>query len=361
MILAGGYATRLRPLSYALPKLLFPVCDRPILERTCEHLSSFGVDEIILAVKYLADQLREYFGEQYNGVKIRYSLEHFSLGTGGPIALARQYYRNERILAMNGDILAEIDLDAMRSLHESSGALATIALHEVGDPTRFGVVRLDEHSRITEFVEKPQLADAPSKLANAGAYLLEPEAIDRIRKGRKVIIEREVFPALASEGKLSGYVHSGTWFDVGNIADFRNANFACLDSMARGKTIMTEDASLSASAKLTHPLLVGKHATVEDGASLGPQAIIGHGAHIHKNASVAGTIVFDDVEIGSDSSIEGAVIGNSVRIGKGVTIQQGSVIAGHVTIRDSVHITRDVYVHPHREVAGDIDSPGHVV
>jgi UDP-3-O-[3-hydroxymyristoyl] glucosamine N-acyltransferase len=112
---------------------------------------------------------------------------------------------------------------------------------------------------------------------------------------------------------------------------------------------------------LTHPLLIGDHATVEDGVGLGPQTIIGHGVHIHKDASVVGTIVFDNVEIGSKSSIEGAVIGNSVRIGKGVMIQWGSVIAGHVNIRDNVHITRDVYVHPHREVAEDINSPGHVV
>lgn len=361
MILAGGYATRLRPLSYALPKLLFPVCDRPILEHTIEHLSSFGIDEVILAVKYLADQLRECFGEEYHGVKIRYSLEPSSLGTGGPIALARQYYRSERILAMNGDILAEINLDAMRRLHESNNALATIALHEVEDPTRFGAVELDEHLRITKFVEKPKLADAPSKLVNAGIYLLEPGAIDLIPESRKVIIEREVFPALASEGKLSGYVHSGTWFDIGSISDFRNANFACLESMTRGNIIKAPDASISGSAKLTHPLLIGNHATAEDGVGLGPQTIIGHGVHIHKDASVVGTIVFNDVEIGSDSSIEGAVIGNSVRIGKGVVIQQGSVIAGHVNIRDNVHITRDVYVHPYREIAEDINSPGHVV
>ena len=105
MILAGGYATRLRPLSYALPKLLFPVGGRPVLEQTIDHLSSFGVDEVILAVKYLADELREHFGEEYHGVKITYSLEPKPLGTGGPIAFARKYYsRKETLLAMNGDI-----------------------------------------------------------------------------------------------------------------------------------------------------------------------------------------------------------------------------------------------------------------
>jgi len=359
--LAGGYATRLRPLSYALPKLLFPICGRPVLERTIEHLSSFGVDEAILAVNYLADQLREHFGEEYHGVKIRYSLEPSPLGTGGPIAFARKYYESERLLAMNGDILAEIDLDAMSRLHESNEALATIALHEMDDPTPFGVVRLDERSKIREFVEKPKLADAPSKLVNAGAYLLEPEAVDRIPKGRKVIIEREVFPALAGEGKLSGYVHSGFWFDIGNVSDFRNANFTLLENEASGKAIVGKDAKISKSAKVAFPSIVGDHATVEDGAILGPLTIVGRRVRVRRNARVARSIVFDDSEIGSDASVEEAVIGNSATIGSGVVIHRGSVIAGHAHIHDKVRLTHDVYVHPYKEVDEDVARPGHVV
>jgi len=361
LILAGGYATRLRPLSYALPKLLFPVGGRPVLEQTIDHLSSFGVDEVILAVKYLADELREHFGEEYHGVKIQYSLEPKPLGTGGPIAFARKYYGDETLLAMNGDIFAEINIDAMRKVHESNDALATIALHEVDDPTRFGVARLDEHSSIREFVEKPRLADAPSKLINAGTYLLESAAVQRIPLGRKVIIEREIFPALANEGKLFGYVHSGTWFDIGNIDDFRKANFMVLENRARSKVIVGEDVILAKSAKLTYPGLLGDHTTVEDEAKVGPRAVIGRNVRIGKKANVVETIVFDNAEIGNNSSVEGAVVGDSVRIGSEVVIQTGSVISSHVTIHDNVRVTRDVYIHPHREISEDILSPGHVV
>jgi NDP-sugar pyrophosphorylase family protein len=262
---------------------------------------------------------------------------------------------------MNGDILAEIDFNAMKSLHESKDALATIALHEVVDPTRFGVAKLDEDLRIREFIEKPKLGNAPSRLVNAGAYLLEPQAIDRIPEGRKVIIEREVFPALASEGKLLGYVHSGTWFDIGNISDFLNANFTLLKSKTRGGGIVAEDAEVSPSASFAQETMIGDHATVEDGAKLGPLTIIGRRARIRRNAGIAGTVVFDDAEIGSESSIQGSVIGNSVSIGKGVTIEQGSVIAGYTRIRDNVHITRDVYIHPYKEIDKDIQGSGHVV
>lgn len=362
LILAGGYATRLRPLSYALPKLLFPVCGAPILEQTIEHLSSFGVDEVILAVNYLADQLKHHFGEEYHGAAVRYSLEDKPLGTGGPIAFARQYLdKGETFLVMNGDILSEIDINAMRRIHETSHALATIALYEVNDPTRFGVARLDEHHRIEEFVEKPRLADAPSRLVNAGMYLMEPEVIDRIATGRKVIIEREVFPALASEGKLYGYVHSGIWFDIGNISDFMNANFTLLDSRSRGRVIEGDGVRVAESAKLHGPSYVGDSATIDDGVRLGPQTIIGRRVQIHKNARLARTIIFDDASIGSDSSMENTVIGNSVTVGKDVVIEEGSVIAAYVKIHDKVRITRDVHVHPYKEIEQDILTPGHVV
>jgi len=349
-------------LSYALPKLLFPVAGRPVLERTIDHLSSFDVDHVILAVNYMADQLRDYFGQEYHGVKITYSLEPIPLGTGGPIAFAREHYNmNEPLLAMNGDILSEIDVRAMRRVHESTKAVVTIALHEVDDPTRFGVARIDRQSRITEFVEKPKLADAPSRLVNAGVYLMEPEVIDRIPQGRKVVIEREIFPALANEGKLSGYVHSGTWFDIGDITDFRDANFALLESTSMDRVTQGQGTTIAKSAQLIQPAIIGDRAIVEENARLGPRTIIGRCARIRKNVTLARTIVFDDAEIGSDSSIEGAVIGNSVTVGRHVLIQQGSVIAGHANIHDNVRIGPDVHVHPYKEIERDIVRPGHVV
>jgi len=362
LILAGGYATRLRPLSYDLPKLLFPVCGRPLLEQTIEHLSSFGVDEVILAVNYLADQLRQHFGDEYHRVAIKYSLEPIPLGTGGPIALARRYLeRDGAFLVMNGDILSEIDLHAMSKLHESNDALGTIALHEVTDPTRFGVVRLDESSKIREFVEKPKLAEAPSRLVNAGMYLLEPPVIDRIPSGRKVIIEREVFPSLANEGRLLGYIHSGTWFDIGRITDYVKANFSLLDVRTKGEVVQGRGTSVAGSAILTGPLFIGNNSTIEDHARVGPQTITGSNVKIGKNAVITGCVIFDDVAIGDGSKIENTVIGNAVAIGREAVVGQGSVIAGHAKIHDRVHVTSNVYVHPHKEIDEDILTSGHVV
>jgi mannose-1-phosphate guanylyltransferase/phosphomannomutase len=215
--------------------------------------------------------------------------------------------------------------------------------------------------RIREFVEKPKLPEAPSGLVNAGVYLMEPPVIDRIASGRKVIIEREVFPFLAKEGKLLGYVHSGTWFDIGNVADYIRANFALLDIKSRGRVVHGEDAKITASAKLTGPLYIGNHTTVEGNVKLGPQTIVGSNVKIGANATISGSVIFDNVVVGDSSLIENAVVGNSVVIGREAVVGQGSVIAGHVNIGDHVRLAHNVYVHPHKEVNEDIPASGHVV
>ena len=145
IVLAGGYATRLRPISYALPKLLFPVLGKPMIYWTLDLLKHHGVDEVVLAVNYLADSLRARLGEEYRGMRIQYSLENQPLGTGGPMKLASQTIRlKDTFIAMNGDVIAEIDLTEMlTNVMNKSKAAVTDALHEVRDPSRFGVVQLD--------------------------------------------------------------------------------------------------------------------------------------------------------------------------------------------------------------------------
>lgn len=358
LILAGGYATRLHPLSYVMPKALFPVCGRPILEHTIERLSSFGFDEVILGVNHLEDQIRKHFGDVWRGVRVKYSFEPAPLGTGGAIAFLQQHLSDEEtFLVMNGDIISDIDLKAMANLHKSTGALATIALHKVVDPTPFGVVKLGDGSKILEFVEKPRLAEASSRLINAGICLMRSELIDRIPGGRKVMLEQEVFPAVARGGQLFGYTHSGLWFDIGSIPDFVNANFALLKER---KGSVFQDGSVRASNDVSfiRPIMVCAGADVGSEVHMGPNVIVGARTRIRKGASLARTIVFDDVDIGDRSVIEGSIIGGNVTVGKGVIIHQGVVIAGHVRIHDNICIACNVHVLPDQEISRDVLTPG---
>ncbi|MDD5181728.1 MAG: sugar phosphate nucleotidyltransferase [Candidatus Nanoarchaeia archaeon] len=224
-ILAGGKGTRLKPFTYEIPKPMIPVHGMPILQHVIELFKRYGINEIIISIGYKGDKIKEYFGDGIKfGVKIRYIEEDpdVPLGTAGPLLLAKEFLK-ETFVMTNADELKDIDLDDMYRLHKESKAMATIALTTVEDPSSYGVARL-KGSQIVEFVEKPRREEAPSKLINAGLYILEPEILKYIPDGKKEVkIENDVFPKIAKMGKLFGYPFSGQWFDTGTPENYEKA------------------------------------------------------------------------------------------------------------------------------------------
>ncbi len=209
-VLAGGKGERLRPLTDSIPKPLVKVGGRPILEYSVELLARHGVREAVLATGYMHEKIESHFGNGKKfGVHITYSVEKEPLGTGGALMNAREML-GRKFFMLNGDNIANFDLTAMARQHFVTKAKGTLALSEVEDVTGFGVVKMD-HNRITEFVEKPPPRSAPSKLVNAGAYLLEKDSLSIMPQGF-CLIEKTLFPSLASEGRLCGFLHNGYWF-----------------------------------------------------------------------------------------------------------------------------------------------------
>lgn len=352
VVLSGGFATRLRPISYVLPKLLFPVAGKPMIYWTLDLLQKCGIDEVVLAVNYLANPLRAAVGEKYKSIKISYSLENTPLGTGGPIKLAaRKLKSKDTFIAMNGDILANIDLKRMLARHRKSKAIVTDALHEVPDPSRFGVVQLDPAWRIQRFVEKPRLKEAPSHLVNAGIYLIEPTLLRMIPSGRKVSLEREIFPILAERGKLGGFPFKGYWFDIGNLSDYRKANFALCSRHASKHVLQRTH------ARFKRPLFLGKRTKIEMTAVVGPNALVGSNCLIRRGARVAESILFDGVTIGESSVVSGAIIASDAFIGKRVRIDPGTIISPNVKIDEGIRIGRNAIIHPHKEITANV-KPG---
>ena len=215
VILAGGFGTRLRPLSCTRPKLIFPIANRPLLDLTLSRLAEHGVKETILAVNFMADTLEQTFGSSRFGMKIHYSKDIIpnsqtqtkacspkSLGTGGAIKQAENLLDDkEPFLALNGDILTNANYSDILETHRKLESLATIALRRVKNPSRYGVVRLSDGNHISEFVEKPS-SRAPSNLANAGIYVFEPQILELIPKNQSCSIEREIFPKLTRKKGL---------------------------------------------------------------------------------------------------------------------------------------------------------------
>jgi NDP-sugar pyrophosphorylase family protein len=203
-----------------MPKPMIPLKGKPLIQHIIELCRKYEIREIILSVGYLGDKIRDHFGDgSHLGVDIKYVEEREELGTAGPLLLAKEYLKGP-FLMFNGDVLSDIDLGDLISFHTEQNGLATIALTQVPDTSSFGVARLKGH-RIVGFVEKPKSGE-DSKLINAGVYVLEPEVLGYIPKG-KAMLERDVFPKLSDEGKLYGYPFDGQWFDTGTPEAYEKA------------------------------------------------------------------------------------------------------------------------------------------
>jgi len=362
IVLAGGYATRLRPISYALPKLLFPVLGKPMIYWTLDLLKKFGVNEVVLAVNYLADALRTRVGTTYRGMRIKYSLEKTPLGTGGPIKLASCSTRlREPFIAMNGDVIAEIDISKMLAHHARTGAAVTDALREVSDPRRFGMVQLDSKGRIKRFIEKPELSEASTRLVNAGIYIIEPKVIDMISAKRQVSLEREIFPILARRGRLGGFPFSGYWFDIGSLSDYRVANFRMLEMHAGEAVLRERITSVATGAALRYPSFLDDASKVETKAIVGPYAIVGRNGLIGRSARVSNSVLFDRVIIGEGTKVSGAIIASDVITGDRVRIGYGAVVSPDVRIADGAKVGINAIIHPHKEIIEDVKAGTHVM
>ncbi len=221
VILAGGKGTRLRPITYELPKALLPIHDKTMTEHLFDLFRKYEIKDIILAIGHMREKIKKAYGNGDRfGIKLSYIEESSPLGTAGCLRKAKKLL-GETFIVSNGDELKNVDIEEMYKVHKENNALATIALTTVEDPSAYGVARLSG-SRILEFVEKPSKGNAPSNLINAGFYIIEPEVVDMIPSGFSML-EKDVFPKLAKQGRLFGYPFSGQWFDTGNIQRYERA------------------------------------------------------------------------------------------------------------------------------------------
>lgn len=221
VVLVGGKATRLRPLTETMPKALIELQGRVIIDHVLELFKKYDVNNITLSVGYLKEQIKDHCKDGSGlGLNIDYVEEDEPLGTAGPLKLLPQQM-TETFIVCNGDELKEIDIEKMYEFHKAHGGLATLALTEVEDPSAYGVARM-EGDKILEFVEKPKREDAPSNFINAGFYMMEPEVLEMIPEGR-AMFEMDVFPQLAQDGKLFGFKFPGQWFDTGNFERLETA------------------------------------------------------------------------------------------------------------------------------------------
>ena len=234
--MAGGEGTRLRPLTSNQPKPMVPIVGKPCMEHIVELLKEHGFDDIVVTLAFMPQAIRGYFGAgESHGVSIRYSVEESPMGTAGSVKLAEDAL-DESFLVISGDALCDIDLGALVRFHEEKEALVTIGLKSVDNPLEFGIVVTDEDGRIERFLEKPSWGQVFTDTINTGIYVLDPEVLRHVPEGRPFDFSKELFPLLLEMGRpLYGYVADGYWQDIGNLDQFRQANFDALDEKRRAE------------------------------------------------------------------------------------------------------------------------------
>ena len=360
LVLAGGFGTRLRPLSCTRPKMLFPVANQPLLDWTLKNLSEGGVDTVILAVNYMAETLVRHFGPTKFDLGIIYSREERPLGTGGPIKRAADMLQDgDPFLVLNGDVISDIDYRRLVDFHRRKGGLATIALFQVPDPSRYGAVELDGEGRILRFVEKPEPGRAPSNLVNAGIYVLDRKVLDYIPEGRPVSTEKEVFPVLAREGVLYGFEARGLWVDIGVPEDYLTANgllLSKLDGVQVG-----ERSRVDGSAEIVPPCSIGSGVEVGSNSVIGPSTSIADHVHIGMGCRIENSIIFPGTTIGDYTSVRNAIIGENATLQRWVKVESGSIIGDYTVIVDGVTITQGVIICPSKRVEESILEPRQVM
>lgn len=352
LILAGGLAIRLRPLSCTRPKILFPILNKPLLQWTFERLVKNKIEEAILAVNHQTEVAIKQHRIPRNGLRIRYSRDPFRrpLGSGGPIRKAERLLGHDSpFLALNGDIFADVDYLELSKRHGEEEAVATITLTRVEDPSRYGVAELAEDNHITRFVEKPLKKEAPSNLINAGVYMLSPEIFDYIPEGKTVSIEYEVFTRLAKEGKLYGYVFDGLWFDIGKPEDYLQINKTLLNSLKHQR-----EPKAGKGVEIKSPVAIDKGVSIGRDSIVGPNAVLGRNVAVGCNVRIRDSIVLPETVISDSSSINGAIIGENVTIGKEAKIGRGCILGDCVRIKDNVTLAERIMVCPAKEISRSV-------
>lgn len=365
VIMAGGFGTRLHPLSINLPKPMVPLCNRPIMLRIVDLLKKHGITELVMLLYYQPETIKKFFGDgsEY-GVNITYVTPLEDLGTAGAVKAAARHL-DERFLIISGDLLTDFDLSTVLKFHQQKQAQATLTLTSVPDPLQFGVVITNPDGEITKFLEKPDWGEVFSDTINTGIYVLEPEVLELIPEGENRDWSKDVFPQmLRQKDRLFGCTLKGYWQDIGNTDAYLETSMEIL----AGKVSINFDEQLSSRRKGLYlgaeavvnldnlPKLKGTVVLGDNTRLIGTpklkNCIIGRNCTIEEGAELENTVVWDNSYIKANARLTDAVLGQNVRVGMGATIKAGAVIGDNSNIGAEATINPDVKIWPSKIIEG---------
>jgi mannose-1-phosphate guanylyltransferase len=338
VILVGGEGTRLRPLTSTVPKPVVPLVDRPFIAFMLDWLGTHGIDDVIMSCGFLATSVRNVLGDgSAHGVRLRFVEEPDPRGTAGALKFAESML-DERFLMLNGDVLTDIDLTAQIAQHEQSGALATLALVPVADPSAYGLVHLNDDRSVRDFVEKPSSDAIDTNLISAGAYVLQREILELVPADRNVSIEREVWPRLIGNG-LYGFPAESYWLDIGTPERYLQGTFDIIEGNVKtavgerlGADWLAIDPGAQVSGRVIPPAVLERGVSVAESAQVGSLVVLGEDVSVGAGASVERSVILKGAEIGEGATLRDCIVAAGCRIGARTSIGGGAVLGEGVTV-----------------------------
>jgi mannose-1-phosphate guanylyltransferase len=335
MILAAGKGTRVRPLTYDVPKPMIPLLGKPVMAYLVEHLAKHGVNQIMVNVSYLHEKIEEFFGEgEQFGVQIGYSFEGYTkddgevvpepIGSAGGMKKIQEFggFFDETTIVLCGDALIDLDLGAALAEHKAKGAIASVITREVpwDKVSSYGVVVTDDEGRITQFQEKPSEQDAKSNFISTGIYIFEPAAIDLIPSGVAFDIGSELFPLLAERG-LPFYAQRRpfNWLDIGTMSDYWEVLQSVLTGEVHNMHVPGTEVrpgvwtGLNTSidwngTTIEGPVYIGSGVRIEAGVTITGPCWIGHGSVISEGAEITRSVLFEYTRVLNDVTLQEMIV-----------------------------------------------------
>jgi mannose-1-phosphate guanylyltransferase/phosphomannomutase len=363
VVMAGGFGTRIQPLTNSRPKPMLPIINKPMMEHTMMNLRDIGITEFIVLLYFKPDIIKDYFKDGSDfGIKITYVVPDDDYGTAGAVKLAQEHIGDDNFIIISGDLVTDFDFQKIFDYHREKKSKLTITLTSVENPLEFGVVIANENGKIEKFLEKPSWGEVFSDTINTGIYVIEPEILNYIPKHENFDFAKDLFPLLMREGidLMAGHAE-GYWRDVGNPESYREVYDDILSGkmhidlpgkmhqLADGKLYSEEKYKLDKNVEIIGTVVLGKNVIIGDGAKLN-NVIIADNVTIGKDSKVRNSVIWSDVSIGKNAFLDGCVICNNNKIGKNVKVKAGMILAEGCEIGQLVNIEKDVTIWPDKVI-----------
>ncbi len=352
VIMAGGEGKRLRPLTCTVPKPMAKILGKPVIEYIFDLLLLNGVTDAAVTLGYMPHIIEKAYESGYKNMKLNFIREDEPLGTAGSVKNAAADFK-EPFVVISGDALCDFDLEKIMTYHKAAGAMITVVAVDAGDPREYGIINTDRENRIVGFVEKPSWSQALSSLANTGVYIINPECLELIPKGKPYDFAKDLFPMmLERDMPIFCYHTSDYWCDIGNIESYLKCNRDAFDGKFKAPVsciadgIFVKKSMPKGDYSVIPPVYIGENAEISDGAVIGPYAVVDDGCYLGRNSAVRYSAVLENSWLADKAKVTGAVVCSGAALKKGASMFEGSVAGSGSVVGEFAGVKPGVLVWP---------------